>query len=211
MKCIRVLAVDDSETFLWGLESLLSLQPDIEMVGTARNGEQAVALVHLLNPEVVILDLRLAWNAAEPRSNQDVGLCVLGNIRAYTADISVIVMSSFSERRWVVRAMDAGAHGFLAKEAGVEEIVSAIRIVAHGGVVLTAEQLRWLREAPDPLTPREQEVLMLLARGKSDGEIAYALGISTRTASKHVENIREKVGAGSRGEAVALAFEAGLF
>jgi DNA-binding NarL/FixJ family response regulator len=106
--------------------------------------------------------------------------------------------------------MDAGACGFLPKEASVDELVAAIHTAARGGVVLTAEQLRWLREPLDPLTPREREVLALLAQGKSDGEIALALGVAVRTASKHVENIRQKVGASSRGEAVALALEKGL-
>jgi DNA-binding NarL/FixJ family response regulator len=205
-----VMAVDDSEMFLRGLASILALEPELELVGTAREGEQAVRLVRLLAPDVVILDLRLTWNSDDERPSQTAGLNVLRQVAASLPDTAVIVMSSFSERRWVVQAMDAGASGFLPKEASVEELVAAVRTAARGGVVLTAEQLHWLRKPLDPLTPREREVLALLTQGKSDGEIALALGVAVRTASKHVENIRQKVGASSRGEAVALAREAGL-
>lgn len=205
-----VMAVDDSEMFLRGLASILALEPELELVGTAREGEQAVRLVRLLAPDVVILDLRLTWNSDDERPSQTAGLNVLRQVAASLPDTAVIVMSSFSERRWVTQAMDAGASGFLPKEASVEELVAAVRTAARGGVVLTAEQLHWLRKPLDPLTPREREVLALLTQGKSDGEIALALGVAVRTASKHVENIRQKVGASSRGEAVALAREAGL-
>jgi DNA-binding NarL/FixJ family response regulator len=204
------MAVDDSEMFLRGLASILALEPELELVGTAREGEQAVRLVRLLTPDVVILDLRLTWNSDDERPSQTAGLNVLRQVAASLPDTAVIVMSSFSERRWVTQAMDAGASGFLPKEASVEELVAAVRTAARGGVVLTAEQLHWLRKPIDPLTPREREVLALLTQGKSDGEIALALGVAVRTASKHVENIRQKVGASSRGEAVALARETGL-
>jgi DNA-binding NarL/FixJ family response regulator len=205
-----ILAVDDSEMFLRGLASILALEPEIELIGTAHEGEQAVEVAQLHTPDVIILDLRLSWNSSDERPSQAAGLRVLRQFAANVPDTAVIVMSSFAERRWVVQAMDAGACGFLPKEASVDELVAAIHTAARGGVVLTAEQLRWLREPLDPLTPREREVLALLAQGKSDGEIALALGVAVRTASKHVENIRQKVGASSRGEAVALALEKGL-
>lgn len=205
-----ILAVDDSEMFLRGLASILALEPAIELIGTAHEGEQAVEVAQLLTPDVIILDLRLAWNSSDERPSQAAGLRALRQFAANVPDAAVIVMSSFAERRWVVQAMDAGASGFLPKEASVDELVAAIHTAARGGVVLTAEQLRWLREPLDPLTPREREVLALLAQGKSDGEIALALGVAVRTASKHVENIRQKVGASSRGEAVALTLEKGL-
>ncbi len=210
MECIRVLAVDDSEMFLRGLGSILSLEANLELVGTAHEGEKAVELARQVSPDVIILDLRLTWNNSDDRPSQAAGLRVLREMAASCAQIRVIVMSSYSERRWVVQAMDAGANGFLPKEADVDVIISAIHTVARGGVVLTPEQLRWLREPLDPLTQREREVLALLAQGKSDGDIALALGIAVRTASKHVENIRQKLGASSRGEAVALALETGL-
>lgn len=205
-----VMAVDDSEMFLRGLASILALEPELELVGTAREGEQAVRLARLLTPDVVILDLRLTWNSDDERPSQTAGLNVLRQVAASLPDTAVIIMSSFAERRWVVQAMDANASGFLPKEASVEELVAAIHTAARGGVVLTAEQLNWLRKPLDPLTPRERETLALLAQGKSDSEIALALGVAVRTASKHVENIRQKVGASSRGEAVALARETGL-
>lgn len=205
-----VLAVDDSAMFLRGLASILALESDLELIGTASEGEAAVQVARRLAPDVIILDLRLAWNSDDERPSQATGLRVLRQVAAEMRDAAVIVMSSFAERRWVVQAMDAGASGFLPKEASVEELVAAIHTAARGGVVLTAEQLSWLRKPLDPLTPRERETLALLAQGKSDAEIALALGVAVRTASKHVENIRQKIGASSRGEAVALAQQEGL-
>lgn len=205
-----VLAVDDSAMFLRGLASILALEGDLELIGTASEGEAAVQVARRLAPDVIILDLRLAWNSDDERPSQATGLRVLRQVAAEMRDAAVIVMSSFAERRWVVQAMDAGASGFLPKEASVEELVAAIHTAARGGVVLTAEQLSWLRKPLDPLTPRERETLALLAQGKSDAEIALALGVAVRTASKHVENIRQKIGASSRGEAVALAQQEGL-
>lgn len=207
---ISIVTVDDSEMFLRGLASILALEPDITLIGTAHEGEQAVEVAQLRTPDVIILDLRLSWNSSDERPSQATGLHILRQLAATVPDAAVIVMSSFAERHWVVQAMDAGASGFLPKEASVDALVAAIHTAARGGVVLTAEQLRWLREPLDPLTPREREVLALLAQGKSDGEIALALGVAVRTASKHVENIRQKVGASSRGEAVALTLEKGL-
>lgn len=211
MKTIRILAVDDSETFLRGLSSLLALEPDLEMMVTAGSGVEAVEQTRILLPDVVLLDLRLAWEKGDThRPSQADGLRTIREVLAVHRDASLIVISAFSERRWLVEAMDAGARGYLPKEARGEEILAAIRVVAQGGVALTPEQLAWLRVSANPLTIREKEVLALLAEGKSDAEIARRLSIATATASKHVENIRQKLGASSRGEAVVMARHQGL-
>ena len=210
MSVIRVLAVDDSETFLRGVEGLLALEPDIELVGKAGNGSEALRQALSLRPDVILVDLRLCWDEQDEKPTQDDGLRAIQALARNCPQARIVVISSFWEQRWVVQAMDAGAHGYLAKETSAEQIVAAIRTVARGGVVLTAEQLAWLREPVEPLTPREREVLALLCEGYSDAEIGRRLGIASRTASKHVENIRDKLEASSRWEAVIEARRRGL-
>jgi DNA-binding NarL/FixJ family response regulator len=210
MSKIRVLAVDDSETFLRGLEILLATEVDLELAGVARSGAEAVTRARRLQPDVVLMDLRLAWDSAAARAAQEDGLRAIREMAEHWPQMAIVVISSFSERRWVALAMDAGAKGFLPKEAPPEAIMAAVRTAAGGGVVLTPEQFGWLRNPAEPLTGREKEVLALLAQGQSDKEMAHDLGITVGTASKHVENIREKLGASSRGEAVARAREQGL-
>ncbi len=207
---IRILMVDDSETFLRGLRSYLVQESDLEIVGMAHSGQEAVAQTRLLLPDVVLMDLRLVWQTKVEPSKEETGLRAIQEVLAARAQARVIVISSRDERRWVVQALDAGARGYLSKDAALDEIIAAIRTVARGGVALSAEQLGWLRGPAEPLTEREREVLALLAQGQGDKEIAQRLGISAGTASKHVENIREKLGASSRGEAVARAREQGL-
>ena len=207
---IRIFAVDDSETFLRGIESILALEDDVAMIGKAHFGEEAVRRIVMLRPDVVLMDLRLRWNEATDFPSQMDGIQTLSEIIRHWPEARIIVISSFSERRWVVQAMDAGAQGYLPKEVSAEQMIIAIRAVAYGNVALSAEQLRWLRNDIDPLTQREEEVLALLAEGKSDAEIARQLGITRRTASKHVENLRDKLGARSRWEAVVKARHRGL-
>lgn len=208
---IRVLAVDDSETFLRGVESIISVEEDMTLVGKATTGEKAMRLMAVIHPDVSLIDLRLRWREEADRPSQAHGIKTIREIIRRFPRARIIVISSFSERRWVVQAIKAGAHGYLPKEASAAQIVQAIRTVAAGDVVLTAEQLTWLREPAERLTQREKEVLALLVQGRSDIEIARALGIATRTASKHVENIREKLGVKNRWEAVVEARRRGLY
>lgn len=210
MSNIRILAVDDSETFLRGLGGLLATEADLEIVGVARGGAEAVAQARRLQPDVALMDLRLTWDSGSARATQEDGLRAIREIARQWPQLAIVVISSFSERRWVAMAIDAGAKGFLPKEAPPEAIMAAVRMAVRGGMVLTPEQFGWLRDAVEPLTGRERDVLALLAQGQSDKEIAHELGITVGTASKHVENIREKLGASSRGEAVARAREQGL-
>jgi DNA-binding NarL/FixJ family response regulator len=210
MNTISVLAIDDSETFLHGIESLLALEPDLQLVGKARCGQEAVAKACALKPAITLADLRLCWQAERERPTQEAGLRMIREVVNACPPVKVIVISSYSERCWVVQAVNAGAQGYLPKEASVETILNAIRIAAQGGIVLTQEQLTWLRSPEETLTPREREVLVLLAAGKSDAQIALQLSIAMSTASKHVENIRNKMDVSSRGEAVAAARDRGL-
>ena len=210
MNTISILAVDDSETFLHGIESLLALEPDLQLVGKARCGQEAVDKACALKPDMALADLRLCWRTRRERPNQEAGLRMIREIVNACPSVKVVVISSFSERRWVVQAVSAGAQVYLPKEASVETILSAIRRASQGGIVLTQEQLTWLRDPEENLTSREREVLVLLAEGKSDAQIALQLGIAMSTASKHVENIRDKMDVSSRGEAVAVARDKGL-
>ena len=207
---IRIFAVDDSETFLRGIESILALEEDLMLIGKAHFGQEAARQIAMLRPDVILMDLRLRWNASTDFPSQADGIQTLSETIRRWPKARIIVISSFSERRWVVQAVDAGAQGYLPKELSAEQMIIAIRAVARGDVALSAEQLRWLRDSVDPLTRREKEVLALLAEGKSDAEIASQLGIATRTASKHVENLRDKLEARSRWEAVIEARRRGL-
>ena len=210
MSVIHILAVDDSETFLRGIESLLARESDLQVVDAAQCGATAVEKAKTLRPHVLLADLRLSWEGRGERPTQETGLRMIRRINQIDPQVKVLVLSGSSERRWVVQAMNAGAQGYLAKESSGEQIIRGIRVVAAGGIALTAEQLAWLRQPGEQLTQREMEVLMFLAEGKSDAEIGRALYIATRTASKHVENIRDKLGAGSRWEAVVVARRLGL-
>lgn len=208
---IRVLAVDDHEVFLQGLARLLDTEVDLELVGTAFYGQEGVETARLLQPNVIALDLQLLWQREERTGpSQENGIRLIEAMHIACPTAYILVVSGFADRRWLVRAIHAGAQGFVSKEASADEIISAIRLTGQGRAVLTAEQMAWLREPVENLTPREQEVLLLLKQGRSDAEIASHLGIERRTASKHVESIREKLGASSRLEAVALAEGQGL-
>ena len=210
MNPIRILAVDDSETFLRGMESVLRQEGDIQWMGKAYHGAQAVDRACAMQPDVVLIDLRLCWDERSRRPNEVDGVKTIRTLTGHCSNIHILAISGLWEQRWVVQAVNAGAKGCLPKEATPAQIATAIRLVAQGGVALTPEQLAWLRDSVDPLTRREKEVLALLAEGKSDAEIARQLGIATRTASKHVENLRDKLEARSRWEAVIEARRRGL-
>lgn len=210
MNPIRILAVEDSQTFLHGLERVLEFEPGITIVGTATCGDEAVAQAARLAPDVVLLDLRITWQGNDAPPAQEKGLRAIREIKAKAHARSIVVLTSHTERKWVIQVVEAGASGFVSKDAPSDEIAAAVRTAARGGVVLTAEQLEWVRDNADLLTAREKEVLALLDQGLSDIEIAQRLHIERGTASKHVENIRQKLEARSRSEAVALARQRGL-
>ena len=206
---IRVLAVDDSETFLHGVASLIALERDMVLAGLAGNGQDALVMARTVEPDVILMDLRIPWTTGAP-SSQLVGLKTIEAFQSLNGEVPIVVISSFSERRWLVQAMDAGAQGYLSKEISADEVIASLRAATAGELVLTAEQRAWRQESKRVLTPREQQVLHLLAEGKSDADIADRLLISPKTARKHTENIRHKLGVSSRGEAVAEARRRGL-
>jgi DNA-binding NarL/FixJ family response regulator len=204
---IRVMLVDDHEVVRRGLRGFLELQPDIEVVGEAPDGAIACDKAAELIPDVVLMDLLMP--------NMD-GLTAIGTIKQANPVIEIIAVTSFIEEEKVTAALEAGASGYLLKDADAEEVAAAIRS-AHAGEVhldaavarLLAQRMRNRRdtEPVEPLTPREKEVLSQLARGASNKEIAYELSITERTARTHVSNILGKLGLASRTQAALWAVE----
>jgi DNA-binding NarL/FixJ family response regulator/class 3 adenylate cyclase len=204
---IRVLLVDDHQVVRRGLRGFLELLPDIEVIGEAEDGEQAVGLAARLLPDVILMDLLM------PKMD---GLSAIAAIKRAQPETEIVAVTSFIEEEKVTSALEAGASGYLLKDADAEEVASAIRD-AHAGEVhldpavarLLAQRLRSRRteEPVEPLTARELEVLAQLAKGASNKEIAYQLSITERTARTHVSNILGKLGLASRTQAALYAVE----
>jgi DNA-binding NarL/FixJ family response regulator len=211
---IRVLLADDQQLVRGGFRMILRAEPDIEVVGEAADGTEAVALARQLDPDVVLMDVRM------PTMD---GIEATRRIIDTNGDRPrVLVLTTFDLDEYVYEALRAGASGFLLKDAPEEQLVSGIRIVADGGSLFAPAVTRRLIErfagapAPEPppalgeLTPRELEVLRLLARGLSNGEIAADLVVSEHTAKTHVAHILNKLNLRDRVQAVVLAYESGL-
>jgi DNA-binding NarL/FixJ family response regulator len=192
-----------------GLVAVLSTQPDFEVVGEASSGPEAIQCVGASRPDVILLDLEMP--------DMD-GVETLQRLREIDPALRVIVFTAFDTDERIVKAVQAGAQGYLLKGVPRDEIFNAIRVVHAGGAllqpVIASKLLRQVsRDAqpePDPLTERELEVLRLMAQGQMNKEIAAALVISERTVKFHVSAILSKLGAGNRTEAVTLAAQQGL-
>ena len=202
---IRILVVDDHPVVRDGLVSMLGTQPDLEVVGEAATGPEAVEAVTVLQPDVMLLDLEI------PEMD---GVEVLQHLRQENQDVRVIVFTAFDTDERIMAAVQAGAQGYLLKGVPREELFQAVRIVQAGGStlqpVVAAKLLRQVSEDFEPLTPRELEVLSLVAQGLQNKEIAAELVITERTVKFYISSILDKLGASNRTEAVAVAAQRGL-
>jgi DNA-binding NarL/FixJ family response regulator len=204
---IRVLVVDDHQVVRHGLRSFLDVQDDIEVVGEAADGAEAVERVRQLRPDVMLLDLLL------PSVD---GVEALRMLRAEGDQTRVLVLTSFTEPARVVAALRAGASGYLFKDVDPDALAQAIRAVHAGQVLLEPEvATAVLRSESEPsgveaLTEREKEVLVELARGRSNREIARALVVSEKTVKAHVSSILAKLGLSDRTQAALYAVRSGL-
>lgn len=204
VKQIRVIVADDHPATRSGIAGLLAQQADIEVVATAANGEEALALVETLRPDVLMIDLRM------PKLSGVEAIARLGRMGVPTKAVAV---TTFAQDELVFQALRAGARGYLLKDASPEELAAAVRVVSAGGTLLTPLIAGKLAEGlshQERLTAREREVLSLLAHGLPDKEIAGQLGTSVKTANFHAANVIAKLGAQNRAEAVRLAYERGL-
>ncbi|WP_326689810.1 MULTISPECIES: response regulator transcription factor [unclassified Streptomyces] len=211
---IRVLLVDDQELVREGFSVLLGAMPDIEVVGEAVNGEEAVEKVAALSPDVVLMDVRM------PGMN---GLEATREIVAGGTETKVLVLTTFDLDEYVYQALRAGASGFLLKDASVGQLAEGVRVVAAGEALLAPTiTKRLITEfsklgAPRPvaerigdLTERETEVLVLVAQGLSNNEIAERLVVADSTVKTHVGRVLVKLGLRDRTQAAVFAYERGL-
>jgi DNA-binding NarL/FixJ family response regulator len=212
---IGVLLADDQSLVRAGFRMILESEPDITVVGEAANGEQAAAATRRLRPDVVLMDIQM------PESDG------LAATRLITADAGarsrVLILTTFERDEYVFEALQAGASGFLLKNAPPEELVHAVRVVASGDALLAPSVTRrvieqFARRPVEPavrarvesLTQREREVLVLLARGMSNSELAAELFVTEGTIKTHLSSMLAKLGLRDRVQAVVLAYESGL-
>ena len=212
---VRVLIVDDDDLMRAGLRGVLSSDDAIEVVGDATDGHDALYRTRLLDPDVVLMDVRMP--------DLD-GISATRELLAAFPDVRVVILTTFEQDDYIFGALAAGASGFLLKRTAPEELVAAIHTIAAGDSLLspsvTSRVIERMAQQPGPdaardarleeLTPRERDVLQLVARGLSNGEIAATLVIEESTVKTHMQRLLAKLGARDRVQAVIFAYECGL-
>jgi DNA-binding NarL/FixJ family response regulator len=216
-RAIRVLVADDQRVVREGLGTLLGLLAGVEVVGTAADGDQALALAIRLRPDVVLMDLRM------PHCD---GVEATRRLRDHDASIKVLVLTTYTDDRSVIDALRAGARGYLTKDAGAGEIREALQRVTSGQAAIDPAVQHHVLDAiaadpsathaghgpqfPHGLTQREAEVLALIAQGLSNAEIAHQLVVSETTVKSHINHLFAKTGVRGRAQAVTYAYQHGL-
>jgi DNA-binding NarL/FixJ family response regulator len=210
---IRVLVVDDQAMVRAGLRLILDGQADIEVVGEAADGEAAQVAVRRDHPDLVLMDIRM------PRLD---GIAATRKLIEHDPAVRVLVVTTFDADQYVFEALRAGASGFILKDSSPEQLVAAVRLIAAGDALLAPARTRRLIETqvrPKPtvdssligtLTDREREVLVLMARGLDNSQIAAELFISDATVRTHIGHVLSKLNSRSRVQAVVVAYESGL-
>ena len=213
MERLRVLIADDHTLFRYGMQGLLSTQPDIEVVGEATTGEEALALTGELQPDVVLMDIKMPGVS---------GIEATRRILEDHPHIRILMVTMFEDDASIFTAMRAGARGYVLKDAAKDDVLGAIRTVGRGGAVfspgIAARLMDFFttthpavpREAFPTLTEREREMLHLMTQGASNAEISRLLSLSVKTVANYVSNILHKLQVADRKGAVARAREAGL-
>jgi len=214
---IRVLIVDDQALARTGLRMVLEVEPDIDIVGEAADGEQAVSVAAATNPDVILMDVRMPLMDGLEATRRI--------IRSREEDPRVLILTTFDLDEYVYEALLAGASGFVLKDIPPEQLVDAIHVVANGDALLSPTITRrlieeYVRRPPDgarqpppglaQLTPRESEIMRFLARGLSNAEIAAQAFVSEPTVKTHIARILMKLGLRDRVQVVVYAYEHGL-
>jgi DNA-binding NarL/FixJ family response regulator len=214
---ISVVVVDDQALVRAGFRVLVDSSSDLEVLGEAADGMEAVRVVHQLRPDVVLMDIRMPGMDGIEATRQIVGAPEGDGTR-------VLILTTFDLDQYVYDALRAGASGFLLKDTPPDDLLEAIRVIAAGNALLAPSVTRTLiaefasRAAPllksvdalELITPREREVLLLIARGRSNSEVAEELHMSSATAKTHVSRLLSKLGARDRAQLVVIAYESGL-
>jgi len=195
-KAIRVVIAEDQGMVLGALAALLEIEGDIGVVGRARNGKEALATVLAQKPEVFITDIEMP---------EMTGLEVAAELQRRRMNTRVIIVTTFARAGYLRRALEAGASGYLLKDARAEELADAVRRVNRGLRVIDPELAAEAWAEPDPLTDRERQVLRLAGEGKASGDIADDLGLSEGTVRNYLSEAINKVGAANRIEAARIA------
>ena len=211
---IKVLLVDDQNLVRQGVQALLELADDIEVIGEARSGQEAVKMIPEIKPDVVLLDMRMPGMS---------GLDVLHELSQANQLPPTIILTTFDDEELILAGVKAGAKGYLLKDVPLEELVEGIKQVAAGKTIVRPQitekildSVEGLKnefmslERPDPLTNRETEILRLMAGGYSNKEIANSIFVAEGTVKNHVSNILSKLGVRDRTRAVLKALELGL-
>lgn len=194
---IRIVVAEDQAMVLGALAALLSLEPDLEVVGRAPDGEAALALVEALAPDILVSDIEMPGLT---------GIEVAARLRAAGAATRVIIVTTFARAGYLRRALDAGVRGYLLKDGPSDVLADAVRRVAAGGRAVAPELAEAVWDAPaDPLTDRERSVLRLAEEGRSNKEIARTLDLSPGTVRNYLSEAAQKLGAANRIEAGRIA------